>query len=569
MLRSPALSTVNSLLKALEAERDYYNAEPYRVDGTIVGNGSQDFTKNYTTYSFKINDVSTQLIDCPGIEGNEEKFRQIINDALKKCHLVCYVAREAKGIESKTLERIKTYLGENVEVLGIQNIPFNPTREYDGEDYDLDMRRRIARDSVSRRNIEKALLSVLPQELYLQTLSIAALPGLCAVACRDDGTTLAKPEDFPANGAVRESIETLCRQQRNFVRHTTPEKLLNSSRILELKSEIEACCENAPIRIKRNAYLRLLQALREVYLVPLSNDEGALKRIKLTKCREIDAYVRSVTDANGQMSRNMRYAVRDAVDEFFRCDVLDEIIYPHIERNENIDEPELSSELEAKKQLLNKALKKRISTAITLCAEEFVKRIKQYTGDLVHGGELDVKGVSVNIPWLQGESFSFSDLGVWAMDIGGYAIAGASIGSAYPVIGTAVGAVIGTFVGVCVSILRFFETKGRKITRLKNEAREKVEESAQNLFNQIEPEIKKIAEKLSGTTAEGIKKAENKKAAICATHEVLVASIKELKKIERSVVGLTAEKGEESERVSTGRSSTVNRRKNDKRQSKR
>lgn len=323
MLKSPALSIVNSLLKALEAERDYYNAEPYRVDGTIVGNGSQDFTKSYTTYAFKINDVPTQLIDCPGIEGNEEKFRQIINDALKKCHLVCYVAREAKGIETTTLERIKTYLGENVEVLGIQNIPFNPTREYDGEDYDLDMRRRIARDSVSRRNIEKALLSVLPQELYLQTLSIAALPGLCAVACHDEGTTFARPEDFPTNDAVRESIETLCRQQRNFIRHTTSSQLLDSSRILELKNVIESCCANAPIKIKRNAYLRLLQALREVYLIPLKDDEGVLKRIKLKRCKEIDAFAdRAKTSLERGLAsavdiRKVQNAIVDATLELF------------------------------------------------------------------------------------------------------------------------------------------------------------------------------------------------------------------------------------------------------------
>ena len=539
MFKSTSLTLLDGLIAALKAERDFHACEPYRVDGTIVGNGSQDFTKSYTSYGFKINEVPTQLIDCPGIEGNEEKFRNIIDAALKKCHLVCYVAREAKGIESTTLERIKSYLGENVEVLGVQNIPFNPTKEYDGDDYDCEMRIRIARDSANGCNIEKALLSVLPRELYMQTISISALPGLCAVAFKDNGTTFAKPEDFAANDAVRESIETLCRQQRNFLRHTTPAKLVDSSRILELKGAIESCCENAPIRIKRNAYRRLLQALREVYLLPLKQDEVELKKVKLKIEKQVDSYVRSVADTNFQFSRNMRYAVRGAVDDSYRCDVLEGVVYPHIERNEGVDEDVLKAELERAKQALKQSLDARVRGTIETTTAEYVDRIKQYTGELVHGAELNIKSISVDIPCLQEDGISFSDLGDWALNIGGYAFSGGTIGFEFGgPIGAAIGTVAGAIVGGIVAILRFFESRQKKISRLKNEARERIEECADNLYEQMRSGVEQYVARVTGKTENGVRKAESRKATISAMHQVLVEAIKELSKIERSVITL-------------------------------
>ena len=537
MLKSTALTLLEGLIAALKAERDFHASEPYRVDGTIVGNGCQDFTKSYASYGFEINEVPTQLIDCPGIEGNEEKFRNIIDAALKKCHLVCYVAREAKGIETTTLERIKSYLGENVEVLGVHNIPLNPTKEYDGDDYDCEMRSRIVRDSANSRNIEKALLSVLPHDLYLQTLSISALPGLCAVACRDNGTTFAKPEDFATNDAVRESIETLCRQQRNFLRHTTPVRLLDSSRILELKGVIESCCENAPIRIKRNAYRRLLQALREVYLLPLKKNEEKLKKSKLRIGRDVDAYVQTIADDNSQMSRNMRHGIRDAVDEFYRCEILDKIIYPHIERNVGIEKDELDSEFKRASTWLNKSLNDRVASAIAVITKEFVEQIREHTRELIHGMTLEINNIGVEIPCLSGEGINLSDLGNWALNIGGYAFTGGSIGAMFAnPISVAIGAAIGALVGLVLSWLPKWILRGTRIGRAKNAAREKVEECAEKLYEQMKPGIEECIEKLTSKTEGGVKKAESRKATCFAVHQVLVEAIRELSKVERSVI---------------------------------
>ena len=205
----PVVRFLAKLAAGLKARQAYERFSPYRVDGTIIGNGSQDFTKTYTTYTLAINGVKTQLIDCPGIEGNESSFRDIIESALKKCHLVCYVARESKGIETGTLERIKSYLRGDVEVMGIQNVPFNPQKEYEGESYFSDSKQEIDKSIKKRGNIEDSLKSVIPSELYSKTISISALPGLCAIAQRNGESTFADPSSFGECDIVRDALNTL------------------------------------------------------------------------------------------------------------------------------------------------------------------------------------------------------------------------------------------------------------------------------------------------------------------------------------------------------------------------
>lgn len=531
------ISFVDSLIWALRAKSDYDKTSPYRVDGTIVGNGSQDFTRDYRSYAFEIGGVSTQLIDCPGIEGDESQFRRIIDNALKKCHLVCYVAREAKGIETTTLERIRSYLGENVDVIGIQNIPFNPKKEYEGADYDGEMRDRIAKDAENSCNIEQALLSVLPQDLYVRTVSMSALPGLCGTAFRDGETTFADASYFEANDAVRESLETLIRQQRNFLRHTTPSNLRDSSRIAELRQAIVSCCQNAPVRIRRNAYRRLLQALREIYLEPLKKEEAELKQLKGKVKRKVDAYVKSVSDAKFQLSRNMQHAVRDAIDEFYRSDVLEKIVYPHIERNVGIEEDELELELENDKANLSRNLKTKIDAAVKSATSEFCERIQQYTGELVRGMKLDISSIGVDMPYLEGESFGLADFGSWMMNIGGYALSGGAIGSCFGgPIGAAIGAIAGGAVGLVLKIVEFFMSDAKKIVKAKNKAKEKFEGKSKELFEQMEQGIGQCVAMVAGKTDDGVLKANNKKVVADEIYKLVCRAIEELTKIEQSLV---------------------------------
>ena len=191
-----ALVFIDSLIETLKiAPKSKFSAY-YNVDGTIIGNGSQDFTKNYKSYEFEIDGTITQLIDIPGIEGKESNYIEIIKEALKKAHLVCYVACEAKGIETKTLEKIQSYLGKNVEVLGVHNIPLLPQKKYDGNDYFGDMQKKVRGEIRKNCNIEEALRSKIPDDLYVGTVGCAVLPALCGLSLHNGNSTFANPNDY-------------------------------------------------------------------------------------------------------------------------------------------------------------------------------------------------------------------------------------------------------------------------------------------------------------------------------------------------------------------------------------
>lgn len=100
-----------------------------REDGSIIGDGRSDFTRDSTRYEFEVNGNKLVLLDVPGIEGDEALVTEPIMQAVRKAHAVFYVTRKAdppqKGDEKTgrkgTLEKIKEHLGAQTEVWTIFN----------------------------------------------------------------------------------------------------------------------------------------------------------------------------------------------------------------------------------------------------------------------------------------------------------------------------------------------------------------------------------------------------------------------------------------------------------------
>ena len=98
-------------------------------DGSIIGDGRSDFTRETTRYNLDVGGNKLTLLDVPGIEGKEELVLEPIMQAVQKAHAVFYVTRKAdppqKGDEVKgtkgTLEKIKGHLGAQTEVWTIFN----------------------------------------------------------------------------------------------------------------------------------------------------------------------------------------------------------------------------------------------------------------------------------------------------------------------------------------------------------------------------------------------------------------------------------------------------------------
>lgn len=533
-----------SLAAGIEARRRYEKFAPFKVDGTIVGNGSQDFTKTHKAYTLAVDGVEVRLLDCPGIEGNEGRFTDIIRNALKKCHLVCYVARESKGIETGTLEKIKSYLGANVEVMGIQNIPFNPQKEYDGTDYFADAKKKIENAARKAENIASSLRCAVPEGLYAKTISVSALPGLCGAALKDGESTFADPACCADGEITGEALRTLARQQKNFLRHATARELLELSRLEELLGAIQASCADAPGRIKRNALLRLKEKLKILFLDPLEKEAEKIKTASQSVSKRVDAYKWNLDNARIQMVRNIQIAVENAIYDFYREEVLVKIIYPHIERNTGIEEDKLNREMSAAAGRLEAGLKKSMAAALETAQNESLERIRQYTSDFQHGMELDFAQLNAGFPVLSGESFDLGDLGGWALTIGGYTLAGAGIGSLFPGIGNLIGAIAGFFVGLVMKVIECFMSDATKINRAKSKAREAIENIAGQTWQKVSGGVAQYAKGLSDKVADIMDKAERKKTAAEKTRQTIAGCVERLRGLVKQLENQTGAIGE-------------------------
>ena len=532
MHNDETLTFLSALTEALESRIEGLHAPYYKVDGTIIGPGSQDFTKDYRVFSFNLHGTNAQLIDIPGIEGNEARFKSIIELALKKCHLVCYVTQETKGVEETTLRKIKAYLGKSVEVMGVLNIRELPKKEYDGEDYCGEMKSRIARSALNASHVETGLLKVIPPELYLRTIAVAALPGLCALAWRDNDSTFSEYQDYADNGPVCSSLEKQEKWQNSFLLRASRETLFEASRMKELRDAIEESCRNTPARIRYNALLRLLEAIEDAYLKPMPETVRAFKKLQDNVDIECDRLIERLEDDCFRMQRNMEHAAKNAVYDFLRKEMLENIIHKHIERNVGIDADELNRELQSKEEQLSEGLKKKIVDAIKSVQSDFSNRIAQSTKDWAKDMARSIAALSINVPSFNPDSFDFAEATNMVLSIGGYIWSGSTIGSAFfPVIGTAIGAIVGAIIGGVVVIVGKLLSRNKRITYYKNIARKGFESHCGKVWDAIKGNVTLVSSELSEQIDKLITQVSSKKEAAHKTYEMISHFAKDMRSL--------------------------------------
>jgi len=152
------------------------------TDGTIIGTGISDFTRDIQAYAFSLGGHDVTLLDVPGIEGGEQQVMDSISVALKQAHAVFYVTSKAAvpqtGDEHTegTLEKIRKHLGDQTEVWSIYNKRISSPRSLlegsllnDGE-----IRSLADMDNTLREN--------LGEDHYQGHFSVSAQPAFFAVA---------------------------------------------------------------------------------------------------------------------------------------------------------------------------------------------------------------------------------------------------------------------------------------------------------------------------------------------------------------------------------------------------
>ena len=151
-------------------------------DGNIIGTGRSDFTLQSHAYRFTSNGQKFQLIDVPGIEGDEKQVMSAIEASVKKAHAVFYVTRDAKppgsGSESQegTIDKIKRQLGKQTEVWAIYNKSATNPQVLRGETL------INQNDSIGLVEMGKSLTSTLGTETYQGHICVSGMPAFLASA---------------------------------------------------------------------------------------------------------------------------------------------------------------------------------------------------------------------------------------------------------------------------------------------------------------------------------------------------------------------------------------------------
>lgn len=151
-------------------------------DGSIIGNGRSDFTLQSHSYRFAAGEQQFQLVDVPGIEGDEKQVMSAIESSVKKAHAVFYVTRNAappgSGSDGQegTIDKIKRQLGKQTEVWAIFNKSATNPQVLKGQTL------INQNDAVGLTDMDNSLTASLGPETYKGNICVSGMPAFLATA---------------------------------------------------------------------------------------------------------------------------------------------------------------------------------------------------------------------------------------------------------------------------------------------------------------------------------------------------------------------------------------------------
>lgn len=203
MLNEPTkIEEQNKFKKLQEQKKEIKQLKKY-ADGNIIGDGRSDFTRNNRIFEFNCNGIKFNIIDVPGIEGEEKSVITHILQAVQKAHAVFYITRTPRppqtGDKGKqgTLQKIKQHLRAQTEVWAIYNKPITSLEQ---------INKIISDKTLLNHNEEEGLKDLsnkLEEELtthYQGIMQLSANPAYQAVA------------EFITNDKQKDNKEKFCKK---------------------------------------------------------------------------------------------------------------------------------------------------------------------------------------------------------------------------------------------------------------------------------------------------------------------------------------------------------------------
>lgn len=303
--------------KVSEAHHGFAEAQKALValeslqDGEIIGTGRSDFTLHATAYPFQIGNEKFQLLDVPGIEGDEKKVQTEIDASVKKAHAVFYVTRKAtppgSGSDGQegTIDKIKRQLGDQTEVWALYNKNAPSPRVLSGDALLNDG------EQESLKAMEASLLKQLGPDVFQGTKTASCIPAFYATA-----TCL-----LPSNPHYR--------NRNKFLEAMSADELLRRSGMTYfidfLKREI---CVNYKSKIK-NANLKKIRACLEQGIAYVQSLRTTFDTLSRNLDRQYQSSHNQIDDLLQATTRRLKSECKDYLSD--KKNTQRNSIYKHIE----------------------------------------------------------------------------------------------------------------------------------------------------------------------------------------------------------------------------------------------
>lgn len=284
----------------------------YLSDGSIIGDGQSDYTREVTSYKFSRNNQVFAILDLPGIEGKEDLVIHEIDSAVKKAHVVFYITNKAappqNGGETNegTLQKIKKHLGQHTEVYSIFNKRVKNHQQ---------LRPGLINDDEKNSLID--LEVVMKEHLgnhYSKNIILTAYPAFLAVGMSAHDSFLKSQEKF----------------LKNYLDH---EILLSETHVDKfakwLEGDIIADCKN---KIVKSNYHKVSVRLRDTEM-SIKEICDELKKVKKLLEKTSRGTVSQLDEAINTLKTNLNNAVTQEINCFKKS--LRAKIYLEIEKDIN------------------------------------------------------------------------------------------------------------------------------------------------------------------------------------------------------------------------------------------
>jgi len=477
-----------------------------RIDGRIIGTGEEDFTKGNTFYTLNYKGKRFQLIDVPGIEGNEGKYSHMVREAVAKAHLVFYVNGTNKKPEKATAEKIRSYLRLGTQVCPLVNVRGNADQyEFDGVPATLES------DGDSTKALQQTV-GVLESVLGAKAMQ----PGHCvqgllafsslAIAPGTEHTTIHPSRD-----------RNLVIHQRNYRKYFASSKAMyefsqikSVARVLhgKLGTFKEDMIESNKTKVHELLVenLAVLQELHTSHEMFVARTEPEFDKCRIAVKDALAKFEQSVKKGRkllwDRLFTDMSTAADDIVEENFGEN---ELIASKIQRAFRERQEQLKEDLQTQFEKYLAELQHDLVQAMQRLLED-VSRVEFEQAIAYAGADLNA---SYKTPEL-GLGLDLKDYGWMLFNVGSYALAGAGIGTAFPVVGNIIGAAIGAAVGFLINLMNFLLSKEKRIRKAQAQVQEKIAEARAKAADSLSDELKgllapvrsQIEEKVLGQVSE-------------------------------------------------------------------